>query len=274
MKGRRMKALLSRARKYSVMLSYPVAAILVVAVIWTGLVWAFKLPVYFLPAPLVIAEELFSVGFSLAPDALITIEETVLGFLLAIVAGFALAVLIVWSATIRRAVLPLLIFLQTMPKIAIAPLFIIWFGFGILPKIILSFMVCFFPIVINTSVGMTSVNKDMLDLINSMSATQGQILRKVRIPNALPYFFTSLKIAITLALIGAIVGEFIGGEAGLGYQILLANARLNAPKLFAIVFILMVIGAGLFYIISGLERFVLPWKAAEEEADTTMTGVY
>jgi NitT/TauT family transport system permease protein len=119
---------------------------------------------------------------------------------------------------------------------------------------------------------MASVESDMLDLIKSMAATKRQTFGKVRIPNALPYFFTSLKISITLALIGAIVGEFVGGEGGLGYQIILANARMDAPRLFAIIFVLTVIGAVLFYIVSGLERFILPWKPAAEEAGATVTG--
>ncbi len=268
-----MNELKSKIKKYSVAVGYPIAAMIIALLLWTAVVWVSKFPEYFLPAPLVIIEELFSTGFTLVPDAWITIQESVLGFLLAIIVGFAIAVIIVWSKTVRTAILPLIVFLQTLPKIAIAPLFIIWFGFGVLPKVIMSFLICFFPIVINTSVGLAAVESDMLDLIQSMSATKRQIFLKVRIPNALPYFFTSLKIAITLALIGAIVGEFVGGEGGLGYQILLANARMNAPKLFAIVFVLVLIGAMLFYIVSGLERIILPWKPAGEETGTTVTGV-
>ena len=137
----------------------------------------------------------------------------------------------------------------------------------------MSFLICFFPIVINTSVGLASVDKEMMDLIKSMAATKSQVFVKLRIPNALPYFFTSLKIAITLALIGAIIGEFVGGEEGLGYLILLANARLDAPRVFGILIILVFIGAALFYIISGIERFILPWRPAEEEAGTTVKGI-
>ena len=258
--------------KYLVAVGYPLAATLAALILWTFIVWVFEFPEYFLPTPLVILEDLISTGFRLVPDAWITIEETILGFLLAIVAGFAAAVLIMWSEPIKKSILPLLVFLQTLPKIAVAPLFIIWFGFGILPKVIMAFLICFFPIVINTSVGLASVDSDMMDLIKSMAATKKQTFMKVRIPNAFPYFFTSLKIAITLALIGAIVGEFVGGEGGLGYQILLANARLDAPRLFAIVIVLTFIGAILFYLVSALERFIIPWKPAEEATGTTVTG--
>ncbi len=252
---------------------FPLMAVLIVGLIWTAVVWVFKFPVYFLPAPLVIIEELSGAFWGLMPDAWITIQETLLGFFLAIAVGFSAAVLLIWSEPIKRAVLPLFIFLQTMPKIAIAPLFIIWFGFGVFPKVIMAFIICLFPILINTSVGLASIESNMLELINSMAAKKWQVFFKARIPNALPYFFTSLKIAITLALIGAIVGEFVGGEGGLGYRILLANARLNAPLLFSIVFILVFIGAGLFYIVSGLERIIMPWKPVGEEVGTTVTGM-
>jgi len=266
-----MRKLALKIRGYSVAGFYPAVAIFILLALWTGIVWAFKLPEWFLPTPLVIIQELFSTGLSLIPDAWITIVETMLGFLIAIVAGFSVAILIVWSEPMKKALMPILVFLQTLPKIAIAPIFIIWFGFGILPKVVMSFLICFFPIVINTSVGLASVESDMLDLIKSMAASKWQTFGKARIPNALPYFFTSLKIAITLALIGAIVGEFVGGEGGLGYQIILANARMDAPRLFAIILILTCIGAVLFYTVSGLERFILPWKPEGEEAGTTVT---
>ena len=261
-----------KSKKYLVAAGYPLAATFVALLLWTAIVWVFEFPEWFLPTPLVIIEELILSGFNLLPDAWITLVETMLGFLLAIILGFAVAILLVWSVPVKRSILPLLVFLQTLPKIAIAPLFIIWFGFGILSKVIMAFLVCFFPIVINTSVGLASVESEMMDLIKSMAATKRQTFIKVRIPNALPYFFTSLKIAITLALIGAIVGEFVGGEAGLGYQIIMANARMNAPKLFAIILILGFLGAGLFYIISGLERFFIPWKPTGEVGRTITTG--
>ena len=268
-----IRASIANIKKYSIIIGYPAGTMIAVLLIWETIVWAFEFPEYFLPGPFVILQELFSVGFDLVPDALLTIQETILGFILAIIVGFSAALAIAWSGHIKRAVLPLFIFLQTMPKIAIAPIFIIWFGFGPMPKIIMSFLICLFPILINTSVGLVSVETAMLELVKSMAATKKQIFLKVRIPNALPIFFTSLKIAITLALIGALVGEFVGGEGGLGYQILLANARLDAPRLFSIVIILMLIGAGLFYLISGLERVILPWKPAEDEVGTTITGV-
>lgn len=268
-----MRALILKSKKYLIAVGYPVAATFAFMLVWTAVVWVFDFPKWFLPAPLVVLEDIISTGFRFLPDAWITIVETMLGFFLAIITGFVVAVLLIWSDTIRRSILPLLVFLQTLPKIAIAPLFIIWFGFGILPKIIMAFIICFFPIVINTSVGLASVENDMMDLIKSMAATKRQTFIKVRIPNALPYFFTSLKIAITLALIGAVVGEFVGGEAGLGYQILLANARLDAPRAFALIVILGFIGAGLFYIVSGLERIIIPWKPTGETGQTITTGM-
>ena len=201
-----------------------------------------------------------------------TLYEALIGFVLAIIVGFPIAMLLVWAKSIEKTLMPLLVFLQTFPKIAIVPLLVIWLGFGVMPKIFISFVICLFPIIINTSVGLASVESEMLELIQSMKATKFQVFSKVRIPNSFPYLLSALKISITLALIGAIVGEFYAGDKGLGYIIVSSHARLQTSLLFADILVLVFMGAALFYIIAGLERVIIPWKPAAEEAGRTLTG--
>lgn len=262
---------LLKTRKYAIAVGLPLIAMLTVGLIWELAVWAFELPSWFLPSPTLIIQKLSGAFSGLMLDTLITLQETLLGFLVATIIGFGMALVFVWSEPVKKAILPLLIFLQTMPKVAVAPLFVVWFGFGILPKVVMAFLICFFPIVINTAVGLASVDSEMLELITSMAAKKRDVFMKVRIPNALPYFFTSLKIAITLALIGAVVGEFVGGEGGLGYRIMLANGRLDAALVFSILVVLMFLGAGLFYLIAGLERLLLRWVPAGEDLGATVS---
>lgn len=263
-----METAVSRAKGYILALSYPVGGVIILLILWSIAIHILKIPHYILPQPLDIMEELFAKGELLLMHTWITAYEALVGFGFAIVIGFLASVLIVWSKIVERTLLPLLIFLQAMPKVAVAPLFVIWFGFGALPKILVSVLICFFPIVINCTVGMASVDNDMLDLIKSMAAKKSQIFLKVRIPTSIPYFFTSLRISIVLALVGAIVGEFVGADAGLGYLIQVANANLQTKLLFSCITILAVVGAIFFYIISGLERIIMPWKLPSEASRT------
>ena len=261
-----------RAQKLVRSIGLPVGAVAAVGILLTLVINLFKIPDYIIPLPVDILADTVNEFPYLMEHAWVTLQEALVGFSTAIVVAFIVSISMVWSKTVRETIMPLLIFLQTFPKTAVAPLFLIWFGFGIMPKVAVSFLICFFPIVINTTVGLASVDADMLDLGKSMSATKRQIFTKVRIPHSLPYFFTGLRVAITLALVGAIVGEFVGANAGLGHLILIANVRLDTTFLFAIILILIFMGAGLFYSISGLERFLMPWKPAGEESGTTLTG--
>jgi NitT/TauT family transport system permease protein len=269
MNGR--ETILDRAKQSILLLVYPVTGVVLFLVLWAAAIYFLKIPAYILPYPSHILEELVSNWGYLLEHSWVTAYEALVGFALALVIGFSVAVLIVWSTVIGRTILPLLIFLQAMPKVAVAPLFVIWFGFGALPKILVTVLICFFPIVINSAVGMTSVDNEMLDLIKSMSARKGQVFLKVRIPNSLPFFFTSLQISIVLALVGAIVGEFVGADAGLGYLIQVANANLQTRLLFSCIAILVLMGAVFFYVIAGCERLIMPWKPPGEEAGKTAT---
>ena len=169
------------------------------------------------------------------------------------------------SRLIERMLYPLVISTQTFPKEALAPVFVIWFGFGLFPKVIIAGLISFFPVVINTTRGLLSVDTSILDLMRSLSANQRQIFFKVRLPNAIPYLFAALKMCITLSVIGAVVGEFVGSSAGLGHLIRLANSELATDLMFAALLALGCMGTGLFLLVDGLEKTALRrWGGAVE----------
>ena len=178
----------------------------------------------------------------------------ILGFLASGLLGIPGGILIVWSKTLERILMPIFVTSQTIPKIAIAPLFIIWFGIGLFPKVLVSFLIAFFPVVISTSVGLKAVEPEMIDLIQTMNATKWQIFRKVRIPNSLPFIFSGLKIATAFATVGAVVGEFVGSDKGLGFVLIVSNSMLETPQLFAALIPLSLIGIILYLVVAKLEK--------------------
>jgi NitT/TauT family transport system permease protein len=245
--------------------SHRVAPLLLIALflgVWEVLCRALDVKTYLLPTPSRIWEELVRQGPSLVEHTWITTYEMLLGFILAAVVGILLAVFIVSSPVFDRSIMPVLIFSQTIPKIAIAPLFIVWFGFGPTAKVLVAFLICFFPIVIDTAVGLRSVSPDMLNLARSMGASWWDIFVKIRVPTALPYIFSGLKVAITLAVVGAVVGEFVGATKGLGYILLKANGELQTPLLFAAIAILTAIGIIFYYVLEAAERVMIPWHVS------------
>jgi NitT/TauT family transport system permease protein len=194
----------------------------------------------------------------------VTLYETFVGFILAVIVGVVAAALIVVIPGLRDIVMPLLIIAQIVPKVAIAPILLIWFGYGLLPKVVIAFLVAFFPVVVNTAAGLAAVEKELLDLGHSLEASRWQIFWKFRIPSALPDLFSGMKIAITLAVIGAVIGEFVGGNRGLGYLIIIANQELDTPLAFAALFILSAAGILLYAAVEVAERLLIPWNIPAE----------
>ena len=241
---------------------YPVVAVILAIALWALAVHWFKVPEYILPAPKAVFHALVEKYMILLRHSGATVNATLGGLVLSVVFGVPFAMLLVWSKTLERAIMPLLVFSQCFPKIAIGPLLIVWFGWGILPKVLISFIIAFFPIVIQTALGLKSVENDELDLIRIMSPSALQVFTKIRVPNALPHFFGGLKVAVTLSLIGAIVGEFIGSDRGLGYLLQYANTELDTELLFATLVLLMVVGGILFLAVTRLEKWLLPWHVA------------
>ncbi len=240
----------------------PAATVVGSLVLWEAVVRGFRLKEYLLPAPSGVLSALGAEWHYLGVHTGVTVYEILCGFLLSIAVGIPLAMLIVYSPVLERAVYPLLVASQSIPKIAIAPLLIFWAGLGIFPKVLVAFLIAFFPIVIDTVVGLRSVEPEMLHLARSMGAPERRIFLKIRLPNAFPNIFAGLKVAVTLAVVGAIVGEFIQADRGLGYALLQANAMLNTKLSFATILILGAVGVALFAIVDAVERLLIPWHAS------------
>ncbi|OQO89738.1 ABC transporter permease [Saccharomonospora piscinae] len=200
-----------------------------------------------------------------------TTYETLLGFVIATVIGVFAALVMVQSATVEKTLYPLLLFAQVIPKIAIAPLFVVWLGFGLGPKIVVAVLMAFFPVVISMVTGLKSVDPEMLELSSTMGAKPAQTFWKIRFPASLPHLFSGLKVAATMAVTGAVVGEFVGADAGLGFVILQANGNLDTPVLFAGLLIMSLMGVLLFVLVEWLERLVLPWHASRRGDNVTTT---
>lgn len=242
----------------------PLVVIVGLFAAWEIMSTYFRIPVYLLPPPSLIILAMKDKFGLFQPHLVQTFYEVIIGFAVALIVGALGAIMIAYSPFLSNTILPVLIFLQTTPKVAIAPLFVLWFGFGILPKILVAFLMCFFPITINMSVGLTLVEPDGLKLVRSYRANAWQVFKKIRFPNSLPYLFAGMKIAVPLAVVGAVVGEFVGSDRGLGYIILLANADLKTPLLFAAIFFLAILGVCLYGVIVLLEKFLVPWASGDE----------
>jgi NitT/TauT family transport system permease protein len=251
---------------------YQVLTLVGVFVLWELASVALAIPKFLVPAPTEVVAEMLKQRTILLNHGLATLTEIIPGFIASILVGVPLAVLLTYSKTFEVTVYPLLVTAQIVPKVALAPLFVVWFGFGLAPKIIIAFLIAFFPIVIGTVVGLKSVAPEMLYLVVSMGASPWQAFWKVRFPNALPSIFGGLKVAITLAVVGAIVGEFVGADKGLGYVIQVANGRLDTPLLFAGIAALSFMGVILFGLVDLVERKVLRWHVSTrlEDLQTTM----
>ena len=245
----------------------PVIALVLLLIVWEGAVRLFGIPAFLLPPPSALANTLVQQAGFFVPYATATIVATVGGFALAMIFGVLLAVVMVWSRTIEEAAYPLIVLTQVMPKIAIAPLLVIYLGFGTAPKIFLAFLVSFFPVVINTTLGLKSVSVELLELLATFRASKWQVLVKVRLWRAIPFIVEGAKIAITLAVIGAIIGEFQAGNDGLGYLIISAASNLNTTLGFSALIILIAIGIVLFEAIDIVGRLLMPWapKSSLEE---------
>jgi NitT/TauT family transport system permease protein len=236
---------------------------LVILAVWEIGARVGGVPAYLLPAPSAIAVRLFNDWRSIAFHTAVTTSEILIGFLLSIVISIPLAAVLAQFRPVERALYPVLVASQTVPKVAIAPLLVVWFGFGLEPKIIIAFLVCFFPIVIDAMIGFRSTPKEVLWLARSMGTSRWKTFVHFQIPAALPNIFAGVKVASTLAVVGAVVGEFVAADRGLGYQLIVANGTLDVGLSFAILVTLSVLGIVIFAIIDLLERLALPWHVSQ-----------
>jgi NitT/TauT family transport system permease protein len=235
------------------------ATLVVLVMLWEVLVRQFQVPAWLLPSPSLIGQAMVEWRSELAGHSIVTLYETLVGFALAIAISIPLAVAVVYSRLLQNTIYPILLALQSMPKVAIAPLLALWIGFGTLPKIVVVFLVCFFPIIVATTSGLTAVPTSLMDLIRSLSASPLQTFVKIRFPTAMPHIFVGLKIAITFAVIGAVIGEFVGSESGLGYLILVSTSQSRTPLAFGSLVLLTIMSIVLYYAIALIERIAVPW---------------
>ena len=245
----------------------PLVAIAAALALWAAAVAIFSIPDYLLPSPQAVALRLVKEWPVLWKHALYTLSSVLSGFAASIAIGVPIAFCIVLSSAIERLAMPFLVMSQTIPKVAIAPILVVWLGFGILPKIAIVFLISFFPIVVSTVVGLKSVETDMVDLVRSMGARTFKIMLRVRAPSALPQMFAGFKIAVCLAVVGAIVGEFVGSDRGLGYLLLTSTGTLDGPLVWAALLVLIAMGMVLFAIVSRIERLAIPWHVSVRVED-------
>jgi len=243
----------------------PLIFLLLLIALWDGAIRVFHIPPYQVPAPYDVVVTLWQEWPKLLAEAWPTTIATVEGFLLSAAFGIPVAMAIAGSRTVESYVYPLLVFSQSIPKIAVAPLFVVWFGFGMLPKVLSAFLLGFFPVVVSAVQGFKSVEPDMLDLARAMEASRLQIFRMVSLPHAMPAIFSGLKVSITLAVVGAVVGEFVGSNSGIGYVLQRSIGNFELPTMFAALVILALIGVILFWILDVIERFAIPWHASQRQ---------
>jgi NitT/TauT family transport system permease protein len=242
----------------------PIATFAVLIILWWALVALFTIPQYLVPTPQAVIPALVNNWPDLWDQTNTTLTEIVIGFLITVVFAIPMGLMIALSLVARRVAYPILVFVQLIPKIAIAPLFVVWFGFGVQSKLFLTVLMTFFPLLLASIAGFQTLDQRLLYLTKSMGASKLQTFWRVRLPSALPIIFSGLKTAATIATTAAIVAEFVGSNSGLGYRLLTATLYLDTPLIFAILAILTVIGLGMNYAIEAVEYFVMPWRRAHE----------
>jgi len=232
---------------------------LATVVLWEAAVRTFSISSFIIPAPSKIVQALVAQWGALMHATAVTAGEILFGFLVSVAVGVALALVIVRFDWLGRALYPLVVLFQNVPKVALAPIFILWFGYGLIPKIGLILVIAFFPVTLSMLAGMQSVDNSLLALMNSVGAGPTEILLRIRVPHSLPSLMAGTKIAATLSVIGAIVGEFAGASDGLGYTIQFASTQLDTAQVFAALLLVSVLGIAFYYAAEVLERAVVPW---------------
>jgi ABC-type nitrate/sulfonate/bicarbonate transport system permease component len=233
---------------------------------WEFWVQVRDVPKWQLPAPSAIARELWDSRALLWDNTLITLEEVVIGFAAALAAGVVLAALIAYSRILERSIYPIVIASQTIPIIAVAPLLLIWVGYGMTPKIIVVALIAFYPIAVNTVDGLKAVDPDMVNMMRTLGASRWQVFTKLQVPTSLPFMFSGIKIGISVSVIAAVIGEWVGASAGLGYLITYSQPLFLTARVFAAIVVLSVMGMTLFGLAALAERLLLPWCHTEKQA--------
>jgi NitT/TauT family transport system permease protein len=238
---------------------YPFAGTLIIVLAWHYYVVLFHVPVVVLPTPMQVLQAMVQESRALLEEGWITALECIYGFALAMAIGIPIAVTMTYSRIANQMFYPLLVASQSIPKVAIAPILLVWFGTGLKSKLAMAFVIAFFPVVVDTATGLRSTSPELLELARSLQCSRLQTFFKIQLPSALPSIFSGAKIAVTLAVIGAVIGEFIGSNEGLGNLLLTANSQLNTPLVWAALIVLSVLGMVLYGIVVVAEKFLMPW---------------
>lgn len=263
MKGRTMSGILRNNRSLDILL-----VLLGTVLIWELGVRLFQPPEIILPAPSSIWAAFLQSPWVFLRNTLYTLSTTGIAFAISVVLGVVMAVGIVQSRFLERTLYTLLIAINSVPKVALAPLFVIWLGTGVASQLAVAVMLAIFPIVINTVLGLRSVDPDMLNLAKATRASKFDVIAKIRVPNALPSLFSGMKVGISFALVGAIVGEFVAGGRGLGFLVLTAQGQFDTTRVFVSLVLLGIMGTILFYAVDVLERIALPWHSSQRQPNT------
>ena len=245
----------------------PVVFFIALLVLWEILVKIAHVPAFILPPPKDLYNSLVGKFFILGHHALITFAEAVGGFALSFVLGVGFAIAVVYSRHLHNTIYPLIVILYAMPKSAFAPLMVIWIGYGLFSKIAIAFLVAFFPIVVNTVVGLKEVEPELIELARINRGSAWDVFKKIRLPNSLPYMFAGIKVALVLSVTGAIVAEFVAANEGLGYLVLQANYSLDTAFALVILLILALLSLVLFAVVEVLQRRWIPWSAEVRQID-------
>jgi NitT/TauT family transport system permease protein len=227
--------------------------------VWELAVRIGEVPTYILPAPTVIGGAIVQYWSPIWKNALVTLWTTLAGFTLAVVGGLALGLLVGWSRSIYAGLYPLMVGFNSVPKVAVVPILVIWFGIGVVPAIITAFLIAFFPVVVNVATGLATIEPETEDVLRALGASKWDVMTKIGIPRALPYFFGSLKVAITLAFVGSVVSETIAANAGLGHMMLSAQSQFNVPLVFAGLVALAVEGIVMYAVMAEVEKRTTGW---------------
>jgi NitT/TauT family transport system permease protein len=232
---------------------------LILLVFWEGSVQLFRIPEFFLPPPTAVARAIYEYWPAIYRNSLVTLWSTTVGFLLAVGFGLLLGLVIGWSRTIYAGLYPLLVGFNAIPKVAVVPILVLWFGIGFLPAMLTAFLISFFPIVVNVATGLATIEPELEDVLKALGASKLDIMRKVGIPRSMPYFFGSLKVAITLAFVGSVVSESVASNNGIGNLMLQAQAQFVVPLIFAGLIALAVEGIVMYWLMAVLERRMTGW---------------
>ena len=247
------------ASRFDLVKAAPWLYTIALLVIWEGAARIFKLPLYILPPPTVIFDSIVQYWPAIWKNSLQTLYTTLAGFILAVAGGLALGLLVGWSRIIYAGLYPLMIGFNAVPKVAVVPILVIWFGIGTIPAILTAFLIAFFPIVVNVATGLATIEPETEDVLRALGASKMDIMLKVGIPRSMPYFFGSLKVAITLAFVGSVISETVAANAGLGHMMLAAQSQFNVPLVFAGLVMLAIEGIVMYAVMAWLEMRMTGW---------------